>query len=74
MNVFAEIMVSEYLPQCPLAGFPKLGKKKKNGENCKNIHEHIRWSTKTCDKDEYLDNFIVFEHITDENNDMTSSL
>ena len=29
MNVFAEIMVSEYLPQCPLAGFPKLGKKKK---------------------------------------------
>ena len=29
MNVFAEIMVSEYLPQCTLAGFPKLGKKKK---------------------------------------------
>ena len=32
MNLFAEVMVSEYLPQRSLAGFPKLGKKKKRGK------------------------------------------
>ena len=29
MNVFTDIAVSGYLPQCSLAGFPKLEKKKK---------------------------------------------
>ena len=40
MNVFAEVMVSEYLPQRSLAGFPKLGKKKKRGKLQKHTLTH----------------------------------
>ena len=29
MNVLSEVMISEYLPKRSLAGFPKLGKKKR---------------------------------------------
>ena len=59
MNVFTQITVSGFLLQRFFAGFPKFEKK--------NLHQR----TNTCDNDKYLNYFTVFEHVTDENNDMT---
>ena len=55
MKVFTEITVSRYLLQHSLVRFPKFGKKIEN-------RKHIRWSTKTCDKDKYL-NYMQYSNI-----------
>ena len=69
MNVFTENTVSEYLLQRSVAGFPKLRKKKRKPQKITLTHQ-MR-STKTCNKDNYLNNFRVLEHITDGNKVMT---
>ena len=72
MKVITEIVVSWYLLQRYLARFPKFEKKKKKRKKQKTLHEHILWSTKTCDKDECLKYFTIFQVITSENNDITT--
>ena len=60
MNVFTQITVSGFLLQSFFAGFPKFEKKKKKQKTAKTYTKAQTFVT-------------VFEHVTDENNDMTPS-
>ena len=73
MNVFKQNTVSEHLLQRSLTGFPKLSKKKKNRKPQKLTITH-QMEHKNCNKDNYLNNFTVFDHITYENNVITPSI
>ena len=72
MNVFKQNTVSEHPLQRSLTGFPKLSKKKnRKPQKLTIIHQ---MEHKNCNKDKYLNNFTVFDHITDENNIITPSI
>ena len=59
----------------PTIGFPKLNKKKKqtNGKPQILTITH-QMEHKNCNKDKYLNNFTIFDHITDEKNVITPSI
>ena len=61
---FTYITVSGFLLKRSFAGFPKTKKPLK-------LTLTYQVGTNICDNDKYLNNFTVFEHVTDENNDMT---
>ena len=68
MNVFKQNTVSEHPLQRSLTGFPKLSKKNRKPQKLTITHQ---MEYKNCNKDKYLNNFTVFDHITDENNVVT---
>ena len=66
MNVLKENTISEYFLQRSLIGFPKLCQKKKNkNRKTQKLTLTHQIEHKKCNKDKYLNNFTVLEHITD---------
>ena len=64
MNVFTQIIVSGFLLNRFLTGFPNLKRKKQKTPK-------TYTNAQILDNDKYPNYFTVFAHVTDENNDMT---